>query len=208
MMPVPYAVVPDPVIPDTDTGQSLLAEELARPEYGTEMSPLTAFFVRVLRGIYDLFSGEGLEEVPVSSVVLLIFGVFLVVLVIVVLLNPVKLLRRESADLFGEDDATLSLAREKSQAAASTGEWDEAIVWEFRAFALAAHEKHLLILSPGLTAKEVVERLLPHFTTSSALLKQARRDFDGVRYGTAHADKAMWQRMRSLSDSAVLGGEV
>lgn len=200
------AAPPDPLIPDPDTGQSLLAEELARPEYGTEMSRLTAFFVRVLRGIYDLFNGEGLGEVPVSSIVLLIFGIFLVVLVIIVLLNPVKLLRRQSADLFGEEDATLSIAHEKSQAAAASGQWDEAIVWEFRAFALTAHERHLFVLSPGLTAKEVVDRLLPHFAASADALKQGRLDFDGVRYGTAHADEAMWLRMRALSTLAASGG--
>lgn len=203
----PYAVVPpDPLIPDPDTGQSLLAEELARPEYGTEMSPLTAFFARVLRGLYDLFTGEGIGEVPVSSIVLLLFGIFLAVLVIVVLLNPVKLLRRQSADLFGEDDATLSIAREKAQAAAATRAWDEAVVWEFRVFALSAHEKHLLVLSPGLTAKEVIERLLPHFAPSAAALKQGRLDFDGVRYGTAHADEAMFERMRALSALVLSGG--
>lgn len=203
----PSAVVaPDPLIPDPDTGQSLLAEELARPEYGTQMSPLTAFIARLLRGLYDLFTGEGLEEIPVSAIVLLVFGFFLVVLVIMVALNPVRLLRRQSADLFGEEDATVSIAREKSHAAATAGDWDEAIVWEFRVFALTAHEKHLFVLSPGLTAKEVADRLLPHFPASSAALKQGRLDFDGVRYGTAHADEAMWQRMRALSDLAVSGG--
>lgn len=200
------AVVPDPLIPDPDTGQSLLAEELARPEYGSEMSPLTRFFANLLRGIADLFNGEGLGEVPVSSIVLLVFAVFLIALVIIVLLNPVRLLRRQSADLFGEEEATVPLAQERARLAGASGQWEEAVVWEFRACALIAHEKNLLVLSPGLTAKEVVDRLLPHFATASDALKQGRLDFDGVRYGTAHADEAMWRRMQGLSAMLQSGG--
>lgn len=200
------APLPDPLIPDPETGQSLLAEELARPEYGTEVSPLTRFFAQIIRGIVDLFSGEGFSEVPVSSVILLLFGVFLVVLLILVFLNPVRLLRRPSADLFGEEETTIPIAQEKSNSSAASGAWDEAVVWEFRACALVAHEKNLLVLSPGLTAKEVVDRLLPHFANSADLLKQGRLDFDGVRYGTAHADEAMWLRMRALSELVAAGG--
>ncbi|QWW20304.1 DUF4129 domain-containing protein [Schaalia sp. 19OD2882] len=174
----------DVITPDDDQALQWVVEELQRPEYSTELNPLT----RLIRAILQLFkdaTDAGPTVVPPVELVLLVgFVIAAVVLVVVVVLNPIKLRHRSSSgSVFDEESVRLEDVLERLAAAQGDRAWDEVCVWAFRVVVLRLAAAGVLRDSPGLTAHEAATRSGRAVPSLAADLDRAALLFDEIRYG-------------------------
>jgi hypothetical protein len=187
----PFSGIPAPadapLTPDGDEAQSWVGDELSRPEYGSELSPLTRAIRWVLQTVVDAFtSGSG--HVPVGSIVLAAFAVILVILVAVVAMNPVRLRRRApSGAVFDGEDRSLEDCLAAARAAAGDGRWDDAVIWYFRALVLTLAGDGAVHDGPGLTAREASAQAQARRPDLREDLAWAAGTFDALRYGAPEA---------------------
>ncbi|MGB3414601.1 MAG: DUF4129 domain-containing protein, partial [Microbacteriaceae bacterium] len=173
-----------PVEPEADEARDLLRTELSKTPYQNRgpnwVDQLIANFWDWLN---NLSAPEGagnffIALILVVAVVALIFAAFLV-------FGKPRLNRKSgrSTELFGEiETRTASELRNAAAAAASQGNWNEAIVLQFRALALAMDERTIANLTPGTTAQSFAHRLGRSFPSFSPALLLAAANFDQVRY--------------------------
>jgi putative membrane protein len=187
-----------PLTPDSDQAQTWITEELARPEYGSELSPLT----RAIRSLLELFLrgfGSGEETIPVEGIILGIFLLFLIFLGVVVLLNPVRMRRAaQRAQVFDDDSLTAEDVRRAMAEAEKSAQWDMATVWAFRLIVMELTKADILRDSPGLTAGEASERAGSRFPQLKDDFARARSSFAAIRYGDAPGTRSDYAAMRSL----------
>lgn len=202
-IPLP-APLDAPLTPDGDEARRWVRDELARAEYGTELSPLTRAIRWVLQALADAFGGGG-GQVPVGAIVLILVGAILVVLLVVVLINPVRLRAHRSAGaVFDGEDHTLEDCRAAAREASRREQWDEAVIWSFRVLVLSAAAHGLVHDGPGLTAHEAAAQALAHRPDREAQWRWAADLFDAVRYGQA-PDGPQGARARGPAAAAIAG---
>lgn len=198
-----FPIESSPIAPDADTAQSWVVEELSRSEYHASYGLLHRFVARILDSFFSLF-GSGSGEFAIGDYVLLAFFTLLLALVIVAVINPVRLRNRRSSEVFEDDDFTLNELQRRTVKAATEGLWDDAIVWGMRTYALTLNERHLVRVSPGLTAQEVARHAGKRLEHHRASIAKIAAVFDGVRYGTAHATSGDYESLAALISDASL----
>lgn len=190
-----------PLTPDGDTARSWVEEELSRAEYSKDLSPVTRAIRWVLQTVVDALGGHH-SDTPVAVLLLIAFAVFLVVLGVVVVLNPVGLRGRDtSSAIFDGEDHSLEDSLQAARDAAHRGAWDEAVVWQFRVLVLGLARAGLLRDAPGLTAREAATQAGARMGERAQDLAWSAALFDAVRYGTAHAGRDDHARLCALVDA-------
>ncbi|QAY68870.1 DUF4129 domain-containing protein [Xylanimonas protaetiae] len=196
-----------PVTPDRDTARRWLAEELARPEYGTQPSLLQ----RLWEWFLGLFDGlRGLDAPPWQVLVGVLVAVALVVVVARWVAGPVRLARRTrgSAVVAAADDArTAAQLRTAANAAAAGGDWALAVAERFRAVVRALEDRTVLDERPGRTAQEAASDAGERLPEHARDLTVAATLFDGVVYGHRSAREADDAALRAL-DSRLTAARV
>lgn len=191
--------VEEPLVPDADTAQSLVLEELARSEYDMTADPVTRFF-RWLFGLLFSLSPEGDVEIPTQVIVLTGFILLLIILGVAVILNPIRLSKSESSTVWDDQAVTLAQSQENLQRAIAQAKWDEAIVWAFRCQALILDELKVIRVAPGLTAQEVARAASEQFTSHAEAFTNAAATFDKVRYGDSAVTSEDFRPLAELLD--------
>lgn len=186
-----------PIVPDVDTAQSWVSTELARPEYNPYDNPLTSIVFNFLRRIVALFDG-GHSDIPMAKILLVLFIAALIVLLIVTILNPIRVRQRASQTVFDEDSVSSAHSLESARQAAAHQQWNEALIWAYRALSMALHERGILVLTPGLTAQEVARSARGAYPQCDSAFTHAARAFDDVRYGEVQADETQYRMLISL----------
>ncbi|WP_312347711.1 DUF4129 domain-containing protein [Actinomyces sp.] len=190
-----------PLTPDGDTARGWVTDELARAEYGHELSPLTRAIRWILQAVSDALGG-GTARPPVAAVLLVLFAIALVIVVVLVIRNPVRLTHRGSSSaVFDGEERSPGEARERADRAAHEGDFDLALVWGFRVLVLVLAGSGVVRDTPGLTAREAVSHAAARYPQVAGELSWAADLFDAVRYGTAHATGGDHTRVLALADS-------
>lgn len=191
-----------PVEPDADTARLWLKEELLDPVYLDEPS-LLARFLDWLTGLFD--DVQVLDVSPVLAS-LAIVGIVLVVAVIAyVVAGPVRLSRRArtSAAVFEDDERSAADLRAAADAAASSGDWDTAVVERYRAVVRSLEERVVLDPRPGRTAHEAADAAALRLPTLADRLAAGARLFDDVRYGKVSVGPDADRALRELDAAAL-----
>ena len=188
------------VTPDKDEAQRWVTDELAKPEYGYELTPLTRFISRILQWIADAFEG-GQTPPPLEFWLLIGFGLAVIVAIAIVLFNPGRLARRhQSGAVFDGEAVTLLQAQQHLALAIQAKDWDNALVWAFRILVLSLAERGMLKDGPGVTAYEAAIAAARTAPTDRDQFLTAAASFDAVRYGDASADEAMTRQVIGLTE--------
>ena len=189
-----------PLTPDGDEAREWVSTELAKAEYGDDLSPLTRGIRWILRTLAEALGG-GTGNVPVAAILITLFAFLLLIAAIVVWRNPVRLSRKAmSSAVFDGEGRSAEESDQASRAAASQGQWDEALVWAFRVMVLYLAARRVVRDGPGLTAKEATTQASVSVPQAQGDLEWASTLFDGVRYGTDHAHQGDWERMNTLTE--------
>ena len=203
-MPAERAVALLPVVVpeqlDADEARQLLREELARGIYQEAEPSLlerawTAFLTwlgEILGQIRSVDAGLGTILLAVGAVVVIIAAVLLV--------KPrLNARKRADATVFQAQSrlaAQMHLAH--ADAAARTGNWDDALTERFRAITRAAEERVILDEQAGRTAVEVARALQDLFAAQSESLGWLAMRFNEVHYGARPAAQADYERAVDL----------
>nr|WP_241739943.1 MULTISPECIES: DUF4129 domain-containing protein [Microbacterium] len=149
----------------------------------------------------DLFSGELPPAFGpwLASIVVLVV-VAIIVVAVLIWGRPRSITRsRASAHLFGhEEGRSAAELRRDADAAASTGDWDEAIVLRFRALARDLEERTLLDPAPGTTVHGFAHAAAELFPDAGPALHRAADAFDDVRYLRRHGSAAIYRDLVEL----------
>ncbi|MBB6403901.1 DUF4129 domain-containing protein [Arthrobacter sp. AZCC_0090] len=183
-----FAAFEPPVDPDREEAQRWAVEELSKPKYASAkpswIEELWNQFVEWLRSLNgDSFSAPNMA-VPVIGAL----AVVLIVVAVIVVRPRLNARKKKSAEVF--DDASSENAeafRARASAAAGRGDWETAVVEQFRAVVRSAEDRAIIDAQAGRTADEAAAQLGRVFTAASSRLEHAARLFDGVKYGKAAA---------------------
>ncbi|MDC4232671.1 DUF4129 domain-containing protein [Actinomyces sp. B33] len=192
-----------PLTPDDDQARSWLSDELARPEYSEELSPLTRAIRRVLQYLADVLSGSGDWRPPLEVVVLALLAIALVVIVVIVVRNPIRARRRAAGAVFDAETTGIVEALGALDSAREGARWDEAFVWSYRVLVLRLADAGLVHDGPGLTAHEASAHAGARLPGLAAPLTREADAFDAIRYGDAGASPADVDRLSRLSDEVM-----
>lgn len=177
-----------PLDPSTDEARRWLLDELARPGYRTELSPVERFkewLAEVLAGL----GGPGAPAFLLPVVLAVLFAAVALVIMRVVRRDP-RGGRDRGAAVLTETGVSAQEYAARARSALAAGDASAALLDAFRGIVAGAVERTLLVDFPGRTAHEAVEDLAPLFPTSAAALRRAGVAFDEVRYGDRSADEA------------------
>ncbi|WP_165218708.1 DUF4129 domain-containing protein [Schaalia sp. ZJ1691] len=179
-----------PVTPDHDEAQRWLEQELSRPEYSTELSPITRFIRVILQAIVDLLGGSGSgTRPPIEYIILAVVALLLIIGVFLTIFVRLRHRRVTSSTVFDDEDVSASLALKRLSAAKESGSWNDSFIWAFRLLVLTLAHMRILHDGPGLTAKEATEaaaRRVPHLADR---LRHQSEVFDAIRYGESTVSK-------------------
>lgn len=183
---LPTADAP-PLEPSSGEGRRLLADELSRPEYASDESPLrraVRLVVEWFTGIVDGASGGPLSQWWYAVVAGVVLALVVVLAWALVRLEPARRARRTHADgVFDEAGVSAEEYRRRARAARDAGDHGGAVLDGFRAVVAGAVERDLLEDTPGATAHEIVAVLAGVLPAEASPLGGAARVFDAVRYG-------------------------
>ncbi|MEQ6896871.1 DUF4129 domain-containing protein [Microbacterium sp. KR10-403] len=212
MIRFPFDSDQPPLTPDGDQARRWAEHELSDPAYAAaHPTPID----RIARGVQEFF--QRLFDSDVDATL----GLWLAVAIAVVLLALIvaaiifsgrsRLSRRAAPtahDLFGDTETrTAAQLRRAAASAASSGDFDEAVILRFRALALGLVERELLELVPGATVHAFARRAGALFPDEAERLDAAASVFDDVRYlrrgGTADG-----YALVAAADDAVRGRSV
>jgi hypothetical protein len=189
-----------PVQPDADEARRLLQDELAKGVYRqAEPSLLERAWTAVLTWLGELLGQIRSVDAGVGTILLAV-GAGLVIAVAVLLIRPrLNAVRRPDPTVFPVQSSLSSQAhRGIAEAAARTGNWDEALTERFRAITRAAEERVILDEQAGRTAVEVAHRLQDLFTAQSEELHWLAERFNEVHYGSRPAGQPDYRRAAEL----------
>lgn len=175
-----------PLIPDGDQARDWAEQELADPRYAaTEPTPFDRFARAVGDFVAGLFSGDVPGSVgPWLTLVAVIVVVAVILVAFLIWGRPRTAARsRTAAALFGDTERrSAAELRKAAEAAAATGDWDEAIVLRFRALARGLEERTLVEPVPGTTVHGFARAAGDLFPDARPALDHAADAFDDVRY--------------------------
>jgi hypothetical protein len=204
MTVAPLAV---PVQPDGDEARRWLLDELAKQPYqASKPTPIDLAAQAFFDWLGSLFRSQGDPTPTVLLVVALTVVVALVV--IAVLLFGIPRANRRSggrgAGLFGDDDRrTAAELRAAARAAAAAGDFSLAVLERYRALARDLHERTLVEVFPGTTARGFAREAAGVFPGEATELAEAAEVFDGIRYAGRPGDRDQAARVASLDDRLV-----
>jgi|SRR5690625_211516 len=190
-----------PLLPDSDEAAEWAREELSRSVYSSAPSFwewLWEKFVELLEKITSLGSGLGPAFVPLIILAL----VAAVIILALTLSGPIRR-RRAASDAPGviwQDDDTRSAAqlREAAHTAATSGDFNLAVIEQFRATVRALEERTLLETTRGMTAMEVAGTAAVAFPQQSEPLHRGANSFNEALYGNHPATHAQYIALRDL----------
>ncbi|MFP5314717.1 MAG: DUF4129 domain-containing protein [Actinomycetes bacterium] len=197
LFPLPVAV---PVQPDADEARRLLQDELAKGVYRqAEPSLLERAWTAVLTWLGELLGQIRSVDAGVGTILLAV-GAGVVIAVAVLLIKPrLNAVRRPDPTVFPVQSGLSAQAhRDTAEAAARTGNWDEALTERFRAITRAAEERVILDEQAGRTAVEVAHRLQDLFAAQSEELHWLAERFNEVHYGSRPAGQPDYRRAAEL----------
>lgn len=190
-----------PVDPDRNEARRWAIEELSKPQYA-EAKPswfdkLVNDFLEWLRSLNS--EGPGLGQDWTWPLVTLLAVALLVTAVIVVRPRLNSGRKRSSAAVFDEE-TTLDAGtfRSRAASAAARGDWNTAVVEQFRAIVRSAEDRTVIDPQAGRTADEAAAQLGRAFSRSQAQLDEAARLFDTVKYGHAAAEAEHYETLKAL----------
>jgi hypothetical protein len=191
-----------PVDPSSPQAQDWIRNELAKPEY--QAAKPTWFDIAsktVQDWLASLLNGPTGDAGPVLLVVVVLIVAALIVVAFLVFGLP-RINRRTAAApraLFGAGDARSAEELRRSAAeAARAADWPLAIEEQFRAIAVALHERTLVDVHPGTTATEFAAQASRAAPAQAAGLRQAARTFDEVRYLDRPGSEAGYRQLLDL----------
>ncbi len=191
-----WAQADEPVLrPSAEQARQWLQEELASPEYAEPwLARIQRWLDRLLSPVVEgLGSGAGIVLVVIVAAALLL-------LMIVVLPRIRSSGRRASLDdpglgVLGQDAAHY---RQLAARALADGNLEAALTQAFRAIAVTAGQRGLIALTPQHTAQQVARELSVRLPADQPRIGEAANQFDAVRYGGAHPDRASVQAVMDL----------
>ena len=195
-----------PVDIDRDAAREAAHRELSRQVYDEAQPPLA---IRIIRWIVRWFT-ELLDRVAAATPggwygVVLLLGVLAVVGYAVMRRTGMvrgTAVRGDEYPLFGLATRSAAEHRRVADAAATTGDWDTAVLERFRAVIRTLEERGLIEDRPGRTADEAAMAGGAVLPTSADALARSARTFDSIAYGGRPATPEQNEQLRSL-DAAV-----
>ena len=193
-----------PLIPDGDQAQQWAEEELSNPAYdAAEPTWFDRLAAWVVNTVVDLFTGKTFQQWGWDGTAALITLSILVTLLVIglVIWGVPRVRARARGDespleLFGEvEHRSISQLRRLAEEYADNGDWDNAIVFRFRALARAAVEQELATVVPGLTAQAFARAIAQTAPTIGADVADAADTFDDVRYLRRSGTQQMYERI-------------
>ncbi|MGO4855768.1 DUF4129 domain-containing protein [Arthrobacter sp. 2MCAF14] len=177
-----------PVDPDRGEAQRWAVEELSKPQYASAkpswISEMWNQFIDWLRSL----NGDSIGGANIGVPLIGALAVVLIVVVVIVVRPRLNARKKMSAKIFdGEPTVDADTFRGRASAAASKGDWQTAVVEQFRAVVRSAEDRAVLDIQAGRTADEAAAQLGRAFGAASTRLEEAARIFDGVKYGKATA---------------------
>ena len=193
-----------PLDPSSGEARRQLADELSRPEYGSDESPLR----RAVRAVVDWFTElfDGASGGPISYwwyavVAVAVLGALALAVWAVIRLEPARRVRRGGASgVFDEAGISADEYRRRARAARDAGDGGTAVLDGYRAIVATAVERFVLDDLPGSTAREIAHSLERAFPGEREALETAAVTFDGVRYGGRGAELAEADAVLGLDD--------
>lgn len=141
-------------------------------------------FVEWLRSL----NGGSISGPNIGMLLIGVLAVVLIVVAVIVVRPRLNARRKESAEVFDDASSVNAEAfRARASAAAGRGDWQTAVVEQFRAVVRSAEDRAIIDTQAGRTADEAAVQLGRAFATAGSRLEQAARLFDGVKYGKAAA---------------------
>ncbi|WAH96497.1 DUF4129 domain-containing protein [Arthrobacter sp. MMS18-M83] len=175
-----------PVDPDREEAQRWAVEELSKPRY-TSAKPswideMWNQFVEWLRSL----NGGSISGPNIGMLLIGVLAVVLIVVAVIVVRPRLNARRKESAEVFDDGSSVnAEVFRARASAATGRGDWQTAVVEQFRAVVRSAEDRAIIDTQAGRTADEAAVQLGRAFATAGSRLEQAARLFDGVKYGKA-----------------------
>lgn len=156
--------------------------------------------VRALRWIghqLDTILNKTLEHAPAGNVGALSLVVLAAVIVALIVwrVGVPQRVASIGAVMTGTTTLTAAEHRQRSEAAAATGDYATAVLERMRAITRELEERNILDARPGRTATEVATAAGPRLTGGAATLHDAARTFNDVVYGGARADADRLERL-------------
>jgi hypothetical protein len=194
---------------DRDDAREAARDELSRPEYDAARPPLWQRLLgRAVRELVKLLAraagGVPGGRVGVVLLVLLLVGIAALV---VVRLRPSLRQARGEALFGGELELSAAQHRERADAAAAEGRYDEAVRERLRAVVRELEARGVLDRRPGRTAGEVARDGGAAVPAVADDLRRATTTFDEVWYGGRTADAGAYRTMVEV-DLAVTGARL
>lgn len=183
-----FAASEPPVDPDRAEAQRWAVEELSKPQYAAAkpswIDQLWNQFIDWLRSL----NGDSISGPNIGVPLIGALAVVLIVVAVIVVRPRLNARKKASAEVFdGEATVDADAFRARAAAAASRGDWQTAVVEQFRAVVRSAEDRAIIDVQAGRTADEAAAQLGRAFGEASSRLEEAARIFDGVKYGKATA---------------------
>lgn len=208
MIALPALAATFPLLPDPDQAREWAEKELSDPSYqAAEPTFIDRIAQAVAKFLGDLLrvpdtDGWG----PAALIVIAVIVTALIVVAVLIWGRPRVANRAAPAAraLFDDDDArSASELRADAAAAAARGEWDEAIVLRFRAFARGLGERGLVDPPPGATVRAFSREAARALPSLADALDDAATIFDDVRYLRRPGTAERYRVISDLDDAAV-----
>ncbi|TWP33431.1 DUF4129 domain-containing protein [Leekyejoonella antrihumi] len=188
-----------PLHPSAAHAHELLAQELSKPAYHDQSSPI----IRVIAWSRDQLQRLLADSAGRLPPVLLVVVVLVVVAIIAVTVPRLRRSKRRVKAAAGGgvltgESADADELRRRAAAAMGRGRYGDALTDYFRAVARSSEERALVQVAPGSTAHEIALELHTLFPAEGRALLDAAGEFDRVCYGGATADPGSAGAVRDL----------
>jgi len=197
-----------PLLPDPDQAREWAEQELRDPAYqAAEPNIVDRISQAIGKFLEDLLRIPDNDGWGPSALVVL--GIIVVALIVVALLiwGRPRLSTRASEParaLFDDDDGrSADELRSDAASAAGRGDWNDAIVLRFRAFARGLTERGLVDPPPGATVRSFARETATALPALVPLLEPAATTFDDIRYLRRTGTEQSYRRVADLDDAAV-----
>lgn len=193
-----------PLDPSSGEGRRLLADELSKPEYSTQESPLRRAIRVVLdwfSGLFDGAAGDAISLWWYAGAALALVVILVLIVWALTRLQPARRATRdEEGGVFDEVGVSAADYRHRARAARDAGDFATAVVDGYRAVASGAIERFVLDDLPGMTAREIATAMAGPFPDEGGALIDAATVFGAVRYGGIAASRADADTVLGLED--------
>lgn len=192
-----------PVDPDAEEARKWAEDELSSPVYDEEGASWWDTFLDWLEDLFSTTDTFGVGMPPLAVFIGIVIALAVVGLLVWLIMGPLRSSRRTQtgAALDPDDTRSAEAMRHAATQAAAQHDWDTAVMEMFRASARTAHERTLIDLSKGMTAREAAASIAATSSVSPTVLVVAD-DFDTARYGSGGLTSEAWERARAV-DSEV-----